>query len=189
MKLHNHYYILRHGEALSNVNQVCSSWPETFENPLTEHGKEMATAAAKTLQDKNIDLIFASDVLRAKQTAEIVGKALGIQPTFDKRLREIGFGVLNGHPITDLDINFSDETRRINHCMPEGETYMQVLKRAYDFLKETDKKYQGKNILIVSHEGPLWMLEAKVQGMSLKKALQAIPRDQRIHKGQVKELN
>ena len=62
-------------------------------------------------------------------------------------------------------------------------------KRVFDFLKDTDKKYKNSHILIVSHEGPLWMLEAKVQGISLQKHLQTIPRDHRIHKGQIKELN
>ena len=52
MKLNNKYYILRHGEALSNVKQVCSSWPEKFKNPLTKHGQEMVMAAAEMLKEK-----------------------------------------------------------------------------------------------------------------------------------------
>ena len=52
MKLNNTYYILRHGEAVSNVKQVVSSWPEKFKNPLTQHGKEMVMAAAEMLKEK-----------------------------------------------------------------------------------------------------------------------------------------
>src|SRR3989344_9509754 len=99
MELHNKYYILRHGEAQSNVQEIFSSWPETFENPLTENGVEMINNAVEILQDKNIDLIFASDVLRAKQTAQMVADALKLEVKFDARLREIGFGSMNGRSV------------------------------------------------------------------------------------------
>ena len=131
MKLNNKYYILRHGEAMSNIKRVISSWPETFENPLTKIGVETIKESAEKLKDKNIDLIFASDLLRTKQTANIIGKALKIEPEFDKRLREINFGVMNGGPITDLDTRFKKEGERINKTMSEGETYEDVLKRMY----------------------------------------------------------
>ena len=195
MKLNNKYYILRHGEALSNVRQVVSSWPEKFENPLTEKGIEMIKDSAEFLQKllvvqgKTLDLIFASDLLRTKQTAEIIGEALKIKPKFDKRLREVGYGIMNGGSITDLDTVFKKEEERIKNKMPKGESYEDVLKRVYSFLKGTDKKYKNKNILIISHECPLWILESKVNGMSLLQYLKEVPRDDRIHKGQIKELN
>jgi broad specificity phosphatase PhoE len=195
MKLHNKYYILRHGEALSNKKEVVSSLPETFRNPLTSHGKEMIQESADFLkkllifQHKTLDFIFASPLLRTVQTAQIVGKALKITPKFDIRLREIDFGILNGKLIVDLDAAFHQESERIKKAMPKGETYQEVLQRMYDFLKDIDKKYEDKNILLVSHEGPLWMLEAKIHGMSLLQGLKRVPRDSRIHKGQIKELN
>jgi len=189
MKLKNKYYILRHGEALSNVMKVSSSWPEKFKNPLTKHGKEVIMAVAEILKDKRIDDIFTSDLLRTKQTAEIVGKELNIRAKFDKRLREIDFGNMNGRPAKDLDVAFKKESLRISRAMPRGENYQEVVKRGFAFLKDMEKRFTGKNILIVSHESLLWMLEAKVHGISLSKALKLIPREQRIHKGQMKELN
>ena len=189
MEFNNKYYLLRHGEAMSNIKQVVSSWPETFENPLTEKGVKMIEESAKKLMDKNIDFIFASDLLRTQQTASIVGRALKIEPEFDKRLREISFGNMNGGPITDLDVKFKEESERIKNKMPNGESYEDVSKRIYDFLIDIDKKYKNKNILIVSHESTLWILESKVKGMSLEENLKTIPRDERIHKGQIKELN
>ena len=92
-KLNNSYFLIRHGQALSNVKSVCSCFPETFHNPLTETGVQMVEASVHILKDKQIDLIFSSDVLRAKQTAGIVGNALNIEPEFDIRLREINFGI------------------------------------------------------------------------------------------------
>lgn len=189
MKLNNKYYILRHGEAISNVKRIVSSWPEKFKNPLTEKGREMIKESAEKLKNKNIDFIFASDLLRTKQTADIVGRALKIKPKIDKRLKEIDFGNINGSPITDLDNAFKKESERIDKIIPGGESYNNVLNRVYDFLIDIDKKYKGKNILLVSHECPLWILEAKVNEMSIEEALRTIPRDQRIHKGEIRELN
>lgn len=189
MKLKNKCYLLRHGEALSNVNQVISSWPEKFENPLTERGIGMIKEAAEKLLGKQIDLIFSSDLLRTKQTSEIVGETLKIEPEFDKRLREISFGIMNAGPISDLDVKFKKEEERINKSMPEGESYEDVLKRVRDFLEDIDKKNKGKNILVVSHECPLWVLEGFIKGWTLPETLVQIPREERIHKGQIKELN
>src|SRR5947207_3255670 len=108
MKLNNTYYLVRHGQALSNVKNVISSWPETFENPLTEIGVEQAKEAASFLKDKNVDLIFSSDVLRVKQTAEIISKAIGVDIIFDERLREYNVGVLNGFEESKFFVEFPE---------------------------------------------------------------------------------
>ena len=189
MKLNNKYYILRHGEAMSNVEQVISSWPETFENPLTDHAKETIQKSAQKLKDKHINLIFASDLLRTKQTAEIVAKELNLKVEFDTRLREINFGDLSGKPIVLLDDMFHSEAERISNAMPGGETYEQVTARTREFLKDIDVTYSGKTILIVSHESVLWMMECIAKDISLEEGLKTIPREKRIHKGEIRELN
>ncbi len=188
MKLNNKYYILRHGEALSNVKNIVSSWPEKFKNPLTEKGKEEIIMVAKKLKGKNMDLIFSSDLLRTKQTAEIISNALKVKPKFDKKLREVGLGDLNGKPAEEL-LYLSFEEKRLKHSFQKRETYESVLKRVSAFLKEIDKKYKVKNILIISHQCPLWLLEDKVKGFSLKEGLIKNPEEKRIGKGELRELN
>jgi broad specificity phosphatase PhoE len=195
MKLRNKYYILRHGQAISNVKGLCSSWPEKFKNPLTELGKETIKESAQKLkkncaeQGRSIDLIFASPLLRTKQTSEIAGKILKVKPRPDKRLREIGFGVFNNHHLEGMWKYFKTEEQRIKQSPPKGETYQEILERMMSFLKDTDKKYKGKNILIVSHEGPLFLLQGKVMGLSFKETIKKFPLGKRIHKGEVRELN
>ena len=195
MKLNNKYYILRHGEALSNVKDIVSSWPEKFNNHLTKKGREMIKESAQQLkntcaeQGLSINLIFTSPLLRTKQTAEIVGEALKIKPKIDKRLREVGFGKLSNGPIDTLWNFFKNEEERIKKRPPKGETYVEILDRLINFLKDTDKKYKNKNILIISHEGPLVLLEGKVMGLSLKETIKKFPSEKRIHKGEIRELN
>ncbi len=180
---------MRHGQATSNVRAVCSCWPEKFKNPLTKLGKEMVKESAEKLRDKNIDLIFASPLLRTKQTAEIAGKLLKIKPKYDKRLKEIGFGIFNGESLEKMWKYFKTESERIRQRPPKGETYPEISERMMSFLKDTDKKYKNKNILIVSHEGPLFLLQGKIVGLSLKETIKKSPLEKRIHKGEIRELN
>ena len=181
---------MRHGQAISNVKEIVSCWPEKFKNPLTKIGKEMIKESAEKVTDKKIDLIFASPLLRTQQTAEIVAKKLKLKVKTDKRLREMGFGILNPCSVDELWNYFDgDEQKRINKKAPKGETYVEILNRMMSFLKDTDKKYKGKNILIVSHEGPLFLLQGKMEGRSLKETIKEHPLGRRIRKGEIRELN
>lgn len=186
---------MRHAQALSNIRAICSCWPEKFKNPLTELGREIVREAAEKLKNtldlegQSIDLIFASPLLRTRETAEIVGKILGIKPKIDKRLREVGFGIFNGRNLEAMWKNFKKEEDRIKQSPPKGETYIEILDRMMSFLKDADKKYKERNILIISHEGPLFLLRGKVTGLSLKKTIKEFPLEKRIHKGEIRELN
>lgn len=177
---------MRHGEAVSNVKNIVSCWPEKFKNPLTKKGIKMAEKAAEKLQNKNINLIFASPLLRAKQTAEIVGKKLKIKPRFDKSLIEIGFGAFNRGFFNE---EFTGYFNKPTEKAPKGENYKDVLKRILNFLKEIDSKYKNKNILIISHQAPLFILEGYVKGFSISKTIKNFPREKQINKGEIRELN
>ena len=96
MKLNNQYYIFRHGEAVSNKKNISSCWPEKFLNPLTKNGKQQIKKAILKIKKLKIDLIFSSDILRTKQTTEIIVKALKLRIKFEKRLIEIKTGIFNG---------------------------------------------------------------------------------------------
>jgi len=195
MKLKNKYYIVRHGQAISNVKSFCSCWPEKFKNPLTKLGKETIKGSAEKLknicaeQGQSIDLIFASPLLRTQQTAEIIAKKLKLKVKTDRRLREIGFGIFNNKPLEGMWRYFKTEEERITQSPPKGENYQEILERMTSFLKDTDKKYKAKNILVVSHEGPLFLLQGKAMGLSIKETIKGFPNEKRIHKGEIRELN
>ncbi len=163
----NTYYILRHGHSLRNQKNIVCCWPEKNKCPLTNKGKEQVKKIAKGFKSKKIDIIFSSDLLRTKQTAEIVGKELDISPKFDKRLREFDAGIFNGKPVKLAYQYYGKYLEEIfEKRFPKGENYTDVKKRVYGFLKEIEKKYKGKNILIISHELPLSMLRVAVKGVS-----------------------
>ncbi len=169
----NQYYILRHGEAVSNIENINSCWPEQRENPITEKGRRSIEKLLPRLKKNKIDLIFSSDILRAKQTAEIVARGLGIKENYDKRLREIDTGELNSKPreeakkYFDLENNFSQKElaeRSFMEGFLGGENYAQVLLRIQDFIRDIDTKHQNKNILIITHGDPIILLLSSFLG-------------------------
>jgi len=182
---------------LKNVKNFESCWPEKIHCPLTEKGKKQIEATAKKITNKKIDFIFSSDLLRTKQTAEIFGKKLGLRPKFDKRLRESNIGIFNGKPVDEIG-KFWDKERKLSPLqyyrkrfkltVPGGETYSEVEKRLSDFIKETNKKYKGKNILIVSHQRPLTLLQKIVHKYDFKKFVKIIMEEKEIKIGEMRKL-
>lgn len=178
---------MRHGQAISNVKSIVSCWSEKFYNPITKMGKKMAKESAESLKDKNIDMIFASPLLRTKMTSEIVGKALKLKPKFDMRLKEQNSGVFNGRPFPELQEFFGEKgVRRFNVLPPKGETYNDIKKRMVGFLRAIDKKYKNKTILIISHELPLIFLDCAVKGIVNRDFYK---KREKIHTAEVRELN
>ncbi len=168
-KPNNRYYFMRHCESLSIKENFLSSYPEMRFNPLTRKGVSDALQKARGLKKTKIDLIYASPVLRAKETALIVAEELKIPVFFDERLREIDLGVLNGKPYEEFDKYICDSLtgkRDLNKKIENGESFQDVKKRALDLILELERKYRGKNILIVSHSGVLWILESALKGLS-----------------------
>lgn len=196
--MENQYFITRHGESRKNVKNIAASWPEKFYSPLTEKGEKQVKKAAKKLKKSKVNLIFSSDLLRAKQTAEIIGKELGIKPKFDKGLREVGVGIFNGKPLKEAGNFWNKKEEKfspVKHYLsrfklapPGGENYIQVERRIYRFLKDVDKKYSGKNILIVGHQRPLTLLEKTVSGQSRENFVKKIIEKREIKTGEVRRL-
>jgi len=165
MKTNNTYFLLRHGEARSNKDDFVSSWPEKKYNPITLEGKKQIQKIIPVLKKEKIDLIFSSDLLRTAQTAKMVAKNLCLKINFDKRLREISFGVLNGKKEEEWDIFFGTRLNRFVKRPLNGENYRDIRKRLVRFLREVEKKYENKNILIISHGAILFSLQVIIMGL------------------------
>jgi broad specificity phosphatase PhoE len=171
MKLRNNYFILRHGEARSNKEEFVSSWPEKVHNPLTEKGVEQVKKIVPKIKRENIDLIFSSDLLRTKQTAEIITKELGLKIDFDKRLREYNMGIFNGKS-GEKWLDFVAKNDRFRERPPQGENWADIRERSEEFIKIVEKKYKNKKILIISHQDPLLLFEAIIRRITNRKILE-----------------
>ncbi|MBI3589534.1 MAG: class I tRNA ligase family protein, partial [Candidatus Liptonbacteria bacterium] len=164
----NVYWAMRHGEAEGNVRAIIDSGNQHFR--LSTIGRDQAKRAAEKLKAKSIDIIFASDLTRTRETAGIVAKVLGIKRVvYDKRLREINLSSLSGQPVDEYRRRLPIEEERFSkHAVPGAESLRDVRRRSWEFLSEVGKKFKRKKILFVSHEDTIWMLAEIANGWSEK---------------------
>jgi isoleucyl-tRNA synthetase len=168
----NAYFMLRHGQADNNVQEILSNDPEASHH-LTEKGKRQVTAAADLLKKKKIDLVFISPFVRTRETAEILKNKLGWtdeQIVVAPEIRELNSGAYANRSVADFSRDYPF-LERFETCPLGGETYADIKKRMGDFLYGLDQKYQGKNILIISHETALYLLQAAASGLDRAQSL------------------
>ncbi|MEK9201604.1 MAG: class I tRNA ligase family protein, partial [Patescibacteria group bacterium] len=169
-KSKNKYFTMRHGESESNVLDILNANNNT-PRPLTEKGKKEAQETAKKLKGK-IDLIITSPLIRAKETADIVAKIAGVKEIIiDERIQEVQMGEFNGKSDSDYQ-NFSPLVERFEKTPLGGENLTQVKKRMSDFIYKIDSTYEGKKILIITHEYPAWLMHAGVLGLTPREAVE-----------------
>lgn len=175
--MRNTYFILRHGETPYQLQEekILYPWPEPSPILLTEKGKEQIKAATKKLKEEKIDLIYASDMPRTRQAAEMVAQELAVEIIFDPRLWERNMGIYRGRPIEEYRRAFPIRKEKFSKPPLQGENWNDVKKRVLDLVKDIDKKHQGKNILIVSHGCPLWLLQGGLKELNEDELLEQKP--------------
>ncbi len=163
----NKYFVMRHGEAESNVEHINSSHAETEKkHHLTERGVAEVTAHAGLAE--KFDLIISSPVTRTRETAEIVAKVQRLPEgalIFDDRLREIDTGVADGRPVAEYAALFKNDEEHFIKKAEGGETLEDVRHRVGAFIYDIETRYYDKKILIVSHGDPLWTLDMIARGL------------------------
>lgn len=169
----NKYFLMRHGEAEQNRGDFINADVKNIFH-LTPEGKRRVTIAAEDIKAKKIDLIIASPFERCKETANIVAKALDLSEkdiVFDKRITELQPGDGYENKTWNEYVAFFKNTEERFEKAPEGgETLLDLSRRAGDFLYELERKYAGRNILIVTHGAVITALHTVAKGAELKEA-------------------
>ncbi len=163
----NTYFVMRHGEAEFNLNNHISCSIDD-KNPLTEDGRKEAEESAQNIKkEHDIDLIYASDLERARETAEIAAKEFGIPAeniVFAPELRELNAGVYNGKTWDEYRMSFASPEARFDSAPEGGETLLDVRNRSVKFVYDLEKKHEGKKILIVTHGDIVFFMNHGVRG-------------------------
>src|SRR5436190_22995886 len=148
-------YLVRHGESEANVQRVFSNGKVDL--PLTALGRYQAEQAAGWLATRTTAAhVFSSPLLRARQTAAIVGAALGSEMSVLDDLDEVRVGDLDGRRDAE---SWAVHDRviarwRAGHrgiAFPGGESYGQAFDRFSAALREMARRYPGQPIVAVSH--------------------------------------
>lgn len=161
----NTYLMVRHGESESNVRHIVSNDPKA-ENPLTKIGREQAKAAGEELKKRKVDYIVTSDLMRAHQTASIISEVLGLEPETDERLREIHLGEFEGKTLEEYQAHIEMNAKTAFTKRPKGgENWSDTRARMVAIMRDLEEKYEGKTIVLVSHSGPLVLMETAMRGL------------------------
>ncbi len=171
------FWVMRHGEALKNVDHIIDAGE--LESPLTEVGRvQVATAARelkKQLSSKRVKLsvIISSPIQRAHETATIAARELGMKSvTTDDRLREIKLGpTLAGCHDSTYHKLYPTYESKFTQRPPDGESLTDLKTRMWLMLSDLNTKYAGKDILLVSHEYPIWMMTDAAQAWNREQSI------------------
>ncbi len=161
----NRYYLMRHGFAKTNDVGIVFSVMKGDHYGLTPRGVREVKAQARLLAKEKIDLIVSSDLLRARESAQILAKALKVPVKFDESLREIHLGDFEGKKEVEV-LNWRTGRDIFRDPMPGpgGESFDLLKTRMYGVFQKFEQQYSGKHILVIGHGDPSWFLEAIMKG-------------------------
>jgi 2,3-bisphosphoglycerate-dependent phosphoglycerate mutase len=144
--------LVRHGETDWNAEGKLQGHTD---RPLNEYGRRQAQALADRLAAEQVDALYASDLCRARETAEILGERLGLPVDVDPDLREKNWGTWEGLTSDErLDVAYEGET---------SEAHRERMLRAVERIVERHPK--GR-VVVVTHGGSLRRLQAVASGVA-----------------------
>lgn len=159
MVVHLHFEF--HGQSEDNERGVASG----HNNPdLTPLGVDQALALAGHYADIAVDVVYCSDLLRAKRTAEIGFGSRGIPIVEDARLRECDYGELNGAPVSEVH---GHRAAYATKPFPAGESYTAAAARVAPLLAEIKALRDNATVVIVGHSATYFALEHLLKGREL----------------------
>ena len=145
--------LARHGETDWNAEGRLQGHTD---RPLNEYGRRQAAVLAERLAGDGIDAVYASDLARARDTAEIVASRLGLPVTLDEALRERDWGTWEGLTAPERD--------RVELVAETAEKHRARMLEAIERIAE---RHRGGRVLVVTHGGSMRRVQAAVVGVAL----------------------
>jgi broad specificity phosphatase PhoE len=149
-------YCVRHGQSIHNQQQTIAG---QLDSELTPLGFEDARSVAAALGRRDFDIVYSSDLLRARQTAETIMNALQFSsPLRHSRLiRELDYGRFTEKSVEEtfkvLNYKLVPDQR-----YPEGESFNDMQARVRQFLAELLDESAGLRILVAAHAGSIRLM-------------------------------
>ncbi|HBC92134.1 MAG TPA: alpha-ribazole phosphatase [Pelotomaculum sp.] len=164
-------YLIRHGETEWNNTM---KFQGATDIPLSERGRRQAVSLGKRLAALKLDAFYASDLVRARETATIISSRHGMSIETIPALRELNFGAWEGLTIAEIQKLFANELEQwwenpFSIRIPGGETYNELIERSVNAIKEIVARHSDGRIAVVSHGGPIRSIVGSVLEMDLGK--------------------
>jgi probable phosphoglycerate mutase len=146
--------MVRHGQTDWNHEQRYQGQRDI---PLNETGRRQARELALALQHEAIDAIYCSDLIRAKETAQIIARPLALEVIPDPRLREMSFGRWEGRTFSEIYRDYPEQFEEwfrhtSDYTVPGGESVNLLLERFRALMEDISRKHAG-TVLLVTHGG------------------------------------
>lgn len=161
--------LVRHAESEWNAQ---GRWQGQADPGLSARGREQARALAAALAAEALDVLIASDLARAAETARIVADVLGLEPCFDRRLREHDVGAWSGLTHAEIASRWPEDYARFRSGDADlrfggGESRRELAARVARAAVELAAEHPGRRLAFVTHGG--W-IRALVPGVLLGNA-------------------
>ncbi|MEN9338417.1 MAG: hypothetical protein RI945_142 [Candidatus Parcubacteria bacterium] len=187
-KTKNEYYVMRHGEAVHNVNGTEECHMDS-ENHITELGK-IQVEDAKKKANINFDLVVSSPYLRTVETAEIMSENKEV--VVNENFREIDLGKFDGKKRESIWEEYGINFLKLNTKLGGGESHKDVMNRMMKGVSELEERYNGQKILIVTHGAPMRMITAASELLTEEEIISdELSNDTRLYprNGEVRKLD
>lgn len=166
--------LVRHGETAWNAEHRVQG---QLDVPLNDTGRRQAQAVASVLARERFAAIYASDLGRARQTAEPTAAALGMDVRLDAGLRERHYGIFETLTYAEVQVKFPEEYARFDARDPAfdfrtGESLRDFYRRAVASVTAIAERHPEEDVLVFTHGGVLDKLYRYVTGLDL-----SAPRD------------
>jgi 2,3-bisphosphoglycerate-dependent phosphoglycerate mutase len=145
--------LVRHGETDWNADGRLQGHTD---RPLSDFGRRQAQRLAEELAGEELQAIYASDLVRACETAKIVGERLGLPVALDSDLREKNWGTWEGLTAVERD--------RVEFAGESTEEHQERILRA---LERIAARHPVGRVLIVTHGGSMRRVQTAALGMAL----------------------
>lgn len=160
---------VRHGETAWNVDTRLQG---QLDVPLNERGREQARRVGLALRDECPDVLYSSDLSRARETAQAVAAATGLPLHTDPGLRERHFGIWQGHTYAEVGERWPAESERWRlrepgYGPPEGETLEGFSARCLATATRLARAHPGQTVVLVAHGGVLDCFYRAASGQAL----------------------
>src|SRR5262245_4945596 len=158
--------LIRHGQSEGNAERRFGGHTAT---PLSSRGHRQAQATAEALASEPLTAIYSSDLARAMQTATPLARLTGLRVEATEAFRERSVGVMEGLTFEDAAQKHPEQyaallRRDFEHVLTGGESYRQLLDRAWQKLDKIIKQHKGGTIVVFSHTGTICILALHLIG-------------------------
>lgn len=160
---------IRHGETDWNRQH---RFQGQIDVPLNTTGRRQAVCLAERLAGDRHDLLLASDLQRALQTAAPLAEAWGMPAVPLPGLREQGFGIFEGLEVAVIQADHAELWQHwlahdADFALPGGESARQFNTRVLAAVQDLVAAHAGRRLAVVTHGGVLDMLWRHAKGLPL----------------------